>query len=327
MLRVYLDTNKWVDLARAHVGHPEGKRFEEVAAVIAAAVERGLASFPLSTGNWFEVWKQHRATRRHDLARTMSAVSRNHTIASPHALVAGELEQALQRRFGRPATLTPIAPFGFGTEHLFGGGLPKLSPLVRAAFAHANPALGSQGIDRAIDAAILAGPNADLPAGGIQQPPLQFAQDFADGEARQAAIFAEHGADKDTRRRAIAARIMVDVREALSEALARAGLRVEDLAALGPKEGVEFVLDLPTRAAGLELLCRQHDNPQTVWEANDMADIGFLSTAVAYCDIVVTERKWTAMLNQSGAATRAGTTVTDDLTDLVELLVADSAAA
>ena len=96
---------------------------------------------------------------------------------------------------------------------------------------------------------------------------------------------------------------------------------------LGADEVTAFMLDLPSRAAGLELMWRQFDNQQTKWKPNDLIDIGYLSSAVAYCDIVVTERKWTHMLNQSDASKRLGTTVTSDLNDLIELLVSASAVA
>jgi hypothetical protein len=64
----------------------------------------------------------------------------------------------------------------------------------------------------------------------------------------------------------------------------------------------------------------QFDNPQTEWTPNDLVDIAYLSSSVAYCDIVVTERKWTHMLTQSAAAKRAGTIVLSDLADLTDVL-------
>lgn len=101
MLRVYLDLNKWVDLSRAIGQKPGGERFHAAATMIRAAVEQGQASFPLSIGHYVETWKKRSAAQRHELAQTMAAVSCNHAIA-PHAeLLPGELDRALQRRFGR----------------------------------------------------------------------------------------------------------------------------------------------------------------------------------------------------------------------------------
>jgi hypothetical protein len=58
MLRVYLDEDKWIDLARAVSGHGEGERCKKAARMVAAAVSLGEASFPLSAGHMFETWKQ-----------------------------------------------------------------------------------------------------------------------------------------------------------------------------------------------------------------------------------------------------------------------------
>jgi hypothetical protein len=97
--------------------------------------------------------------------------------------------------------------------------------------------------------------------------------------------------------------------------------------ALGHEGVTDFMLDLPSRAPGLAMMWLQHDNPQTIWKPNDLVDLAYLSTAVAYCDIVVTERKWTHVINHSGAAKRSKTTVINDIADLTQLLVAASVAA
>ena len=82
--------------------------------------------------------------------------------------------------------------------------------------------------------------------------------------------------------------------------------------------------DLPSRAPGFELTRLQHDNQQTTWKPNDMTDIGYLSVAVGYCNIVVTEKKWTDLLNRKDFVKRFGTTVIDDLAKLKDLLIAAS---
>lgn len=46
MRRVYLDQNKWIDLARAATGRAEGGRFVEALAAARDAVAAGTAVFP-----------------------------------------------------------------------------------------------------------------------------------------------------------------------------------------------------------------------------------------------------------------------------------------
>jgi hypothetical protein len=55
-----------------------------------------------------------------------------------------------------------------------------------------------------------------------------------------------------------------------------------------------------------------------------MNDLGYLSAAVAYCDVVVTERKWTALLTDRTEAPKPfGTTVIKNVNDLDSLLAAE----
>jgi hypothetical protein len=48
VLAVYLDQNKWIDLACAETGHPDGANFVETLAGLKQAVDEGRARFPLS---------------------------------------------------------------------------------------------------------------------------------------------------------------------------------------------------------------------------------------------------------------------------------------
>lgn len=45
-LRVYLDQNKWIDLARAATGHPDGARFTDVLEIARHGAKAGLVIFP-----------------------------------------------------------------------------------------------------------------------------------------------------------------------------------------------------------------------------------------------------------------------------------------
>ena len=85
-----------------------------------------------------------------------------------------------------------------------------------------------------------------------------------------------------------------DILKPLSEATMRAGVTIDEVLALGADGLTDFMLDLPSRAGLLELAWQQHANSDTRWEANDLNDLVFLSVAVGYCDIVVTERRWAA---------------------------------
>jgi hypothetical protein len=327
MLRVYLDQNKWIDLARAIHGKPAGLPFTSVATVICAAVDHGRVSFPLSAAHQIETWKRRKATQRHELAAVMMAVSRNHAIAPHWELLPAELDRALQRRFGTPASMLPLQPFGWGHQHRSGQHALAQSDGLRGRIRKACPGVSERELADLVDWVLLAGPTVDLPLPGVGLPPAGPAKHFAEVQNKTVELFLAQEVGKDKRRGAVVTMEVRDMFEQLDEARSRAGIAWEQIFDLGGEGIRELLLDLPSRGPGLELMWRQHDNTQTTWHPNDMNDIGYLSAAVAYCDVVVTERKWAAMLKDSGAAKRYGTAVISDLADLTELLVTESIAA
>jgi len=83
MLCVYLDQNKWVNLARAATGHPKGERFRDALDVCRAAAASGTVSFPLDMDRYWETAKRGDDVSRNQLVDVMLELSRHHTLAHP----------------------------------------------------------------------------------------------------------------------------------------------------------------------------------------------------------------------------------------------------
>jgi hypothetical protein len=321
MRRVYLDQNQWSYLSHALHGAPRSDEEGAAATAVVDSVTAGEASYPLSTAHVFETWKQHRAEKRLPLAETMMSVSRGDAIAPPQRLLPPELDAALHQRFGRPENPLRVEPFGRGLAHLSGGLAPELDSELAETLRRDNPEMAEREMIDGVDALLFAGPAVDLPVAGIEQPPLQFAEEFAASQLELQEKFKEHGTGKDERRRTVAAGILLDIKEPLHEALTQSGVTLDELTGLGRDGLTSFMLDLPSRVALLELMSRQHGDLGTKWVGNDLNDLVYLSAAIGYCDIVVTERRWSAMLNASDVPARTGTVVLAKLVDLPAELV------
>ena len=81
-----------------------------------------------------------------------------------------------------------------------------------------------------------------------------------------------------------------------------------------------FLRTVPTEWIIYEFERARHASEGT-WERGDLTDVCALSTAVVYCDVVVTEKQWVHILRQAGLDEANGTVATDDVANLPEILV------
>ena len=198
MLRVYLDQAKWIDLANAAQGRPNGARFGDALTVVRAAVDRGLASFPLSAAHYLETCRRADPRSRLALARVMSEISRHHTIAGPQALVPAEVEAALHERFGRPLGPKTAQVFGFGASHAFNN--PSLG--LDYSFFERTLRISARALRDMVEKALLGGPSANLEAIGLGTRALgDIADRYRSGEDDLAARIVAHGSPRPSPRR------------------------------------------------------------------------------------------------------------------------------
>lgn len=329
MLRVYLDQNKWIDLAWAAKGDPRGDRYADVLAMARACVQAGTVSFPLDVGRYIETSKRRRVDSRHDVALTMAGLSRFHTIAPPRVLVPAEIDAALHARFGVPARPRTAPVFGRGIEHAVGGGITTAGRLRLPEGVSVPPGQRAQAeafMQEVLEHGLLLGAPPTLAASpGYQAIVGRMTQDrqFADGQDILAAKLIETGMDKKTRLDlALHAYELGDLLDPLTEALVRAGLDPQAfIESLLEGELIEFVRSLPTRAVAVDLYRDKHAQGQQTWEPNDLLDLVGLPVAAVHCDVVVTERQWASRMRRAKISQRHGTRVLNDLADLTDVLV------
>jgi hypothetical protein len=119
VLTVYLDQNKWIDLARADTGHPMGAAFVDTLVLLKQAADERRAGFPLSSAHYYETGKQHDRNRRIGLSTTMARLAGQLRIAPPHAIVPWEIRQALNTVFDLGVSVPDLELFGTGVAHAF----------------------------------------------------------------------------------------------------------------------------------------------------------------------------------------------------------------
>lgn len=317
MLRVYLDQNKWIDLARARTGVSD--EFVGVLECARFGVEIGAVSFPLSLIHYMETWNTRSSRRRLDLAMTMVALSRFHTMAVQRALITAELTRALNSALGRPAVQN-VQVFGVGFSHASGRPRNVFMPPDGYQYPPGVRAQVSEWGTNLLEWVALSGPGVDLPVEGIDlEPARMVSEQYRRGQSEGAKrLVGQAPGDVEAQ---VFAEDLFDLLDTGRDRLDEWGITIEEIMSLSGTELDAFWSAVPTQDAMYRLRRLKLQNPQHPWKKGDLADIGALSCAVVYCDIIVTEREWAHFLRRSGLPERHSTVVLDDLAELTQHIV------
>ena len=309
-LLIYLDQNKWINLNGAYHNLPNGMRFKTILECIKLAAKNGTAIFPLSDVHVIETRKAKDLTHRRRLAQVMVEISQGWTLAPASHLVPQQLRVAIASLYGEqtqpePAALGRGIPFAFGQAenlHIDLG-------LSKGEAKHLQAILDSpHGL-----AAFLVGNDESLSAQGV----IDFerrAHLLGDKVERARAVGKAYS--KAERKRAYVAELTYHLQPELTQVLALYGKTLRNLLDLGKSRLTAFFEQVPTLHVEVELATERDDFWNRLVDPNDMVDVSFLSVAIPYCDIVVTEKFWTDLAKRKKLGQRYETVVLSDLFDL-----------
>lgn len=324
-MRIYLDQSEWIDLTKRRVGKPDGARYADVLDLARTAVDRGEVSFVLSCAHYYETQLRGRGRSRSELGETMAELTKFHAIAPVQKIVPAEIREYLT---GEPLR-SQINVFGVGFKHAFGTDIDLVAGFKVTNEDTLPPAVRAKvkaRIRNKAEELILAAPeNAPEAARKMLETASQIhtsSQAFVDGQTTLGRAVVEQKLRGRLDDVAVMSEL-ADILDPLMSECDRSGIDPRDL--IGSKEAqYDLLRGIPSRWVMSELRRVRLRNPQQPWKRNDLNDLLFLSIAVPYCDVVVTERQWARHINQLGLADQHDTTVLHDLTDLTEVLVAAS---
>lgn len=316
---LYLDQNKWIDLARAHYGKPEGVQFQPCLEAIRAAIKSGKLLVPFSVWNAIESMIPRDAGRRQRLAEFMVELSGNKTMSPEHVVVPAEIVNATRQLFGMSATKSPRQTLiHVGIVHAIG-----MEQEIQNVFP--------PGLDAAF-AAFMGMPEATikfLVDAGEKRDHIQTARD---GEAKARDIFEADRAV--TGSMSLVARQRAELSglfrknaeysaalEATLKSISRCG--AEFKAEMGTDEKVsQFVGSIPNIDVFITLRVEREKDKDRKVDHNDIRDLDWLSVAVPYSNIVVSEQYWGRKIQTAGLASKYGTVILTNLQDLSSQLSA-----
>jgi hypothetical protein len=335
---VYLDLNHWIGLAKAATGHRDGERYRIALESARHARNTRAIVFPISGTHYQEVAGIADPRQRRAIAQAMEELSGFSTLLCHYLVMRLELEAVLDDIGGpRPTPLRPLSLLGRGVGHAFGVSGQLTIKSVDGGDATENVRFrwpdGPEAFDRWLAEAqlqaergILAGPTdgevPELQSYGWDPTVAHRGQEQRAQQER--ALKQQLDADPRWRRGrlrdVVSARyLLIELMDPLREGLSERGLSLDDV--LRDRDSARrFVDSMPSADVFVTLATAAHRNGELRWTPNDIFDIDALSVAVAYCDIVVTERHRHHVLRTSGVAARLGTQVLATLEELCNVL-------
>lgn len=316
MQTIYLDQNKWIELAQVRNRVKRDRATERVLDLALERTESGALCFPLSAIHYMELSRVSNPARRERLGAFMWDLSLGKTLVSHRAIIEHELEFALAARHPsvRPAPFTLV---GEGVAHAFGQPTPRI-PLPDRVKARVPPERWPEMhrvLNREIERSWLTG--VDL--NGQPAPPFKsqtHRANFADHLEQLHVTLVD--LPKEKWDDLLLAVCFLDIQEPVRRVLQRHRLPL-DAVTEGGADGMRVLLrSMPSRQVDIHLHRQVVRNPNLRPRHTDLEDWAGLGPAVAYCDIVVCERHFASLVGRSGFRSKA--TVLTELMALGELL-------
>ncbi|WP_055475444.1 hypothetical protein, partial [Gordonia sp. HS-NH1] len=276
----------------------------------------------LSSAHYYETQRRGTGRSRRELGETMAELTKFHAIAPVQKIVPAEIREYLT---GEPLR-SQINIFGVGFKHAFDADLDLVAGFKVTNEETLPPAIRAKVkalIRNKAEEFILAAPeDAPEAAREMLETASQIhssSQLFADGQTKLSRAVVEQKLGGRLGDVAVMSEL-ADVIDPLMSECDRSGVDLNDLIASKHAQ-YDLLKGIPSRWVMSELRRVRLRNPQQPWTRNDLNDLSFLSIAIPYCDVVVTERQWARHIDQLGLAELHGTTVLHDLTSLTDVIV------
>lgn len=312
MLKIFLDLNHWIALSKAYYGMPDHPKHIEALSLFQSKIRKKEVILPLQISHLVEFSRHSNEARRKRMAFVFEELSQRWFFAPWSAILPYELSVAISRIFDTQETIAKPEIFGKGA-------LFSVSPSAKQTFIENKKLkmefdfyeLLSSQPGALFD--LLTFPNED----GRKK------QLFSDrkrriGYAADCEQLRDRNDSLDLSRRAQAASYTIEHQEELQRRLLAAGKTFFDFKALGPTGMSDFFDEVPSLDVDRTLCIFRDRQWNRRIDDNDMNDIGYLSKAIPYCDVVLVENLWAHAIRTQGLDEKYNTKVFTNLKDLVD---------
>jgi hypothetical protein len=311
-----LDSNKWIELAKAFHGRPGGEVFRDALGAVRHAVQSGRLLVPVCGANSDEATQPNDEERRRRLATFMVDLSSNHSLLNHVPLSVAELVRAIAKVYqGQPGKLSHRELLVGRGMHLAIAGkeppIPDVEPTYQALVREANsePEVSVAALMHVVDRETIA----------------EFRRRDEEAAERVKAIRElDSKLDQQEKRRRELTNVLTNGSYAsrLRAVLARCNVDTDLFYKwLGEADHLaRFTEELCGLNVSTTLMLARDRNPHHAVHVNDGRDYAFLGVAVPYGNVVVTENSWAHLANVTRLADKYETTVIARTHDLPGIL-------
>jgi hypothetical protein len=308
---VYLDQNKWIELARVQAGAVRTGPIADLYEQLLSAVASRRVLFPLSASHVLETSKRNDHVSRGHLAETQARLSRGYAYRSRAGRLEVEVRAAIHRIF---SLRMPELPSNWAIAHSFLQAFEPMDSLIASAEETARLARMNAFIDPA-DQYRDYMKNQDDAVRRAAHSKLADGMDalVAAMEVRRARL---EGESVDMRRRAYSVHLFLDHQDTFIRILSGLGFSLEQVKALGERAVRALVEDVPTLNVEAEISARLESQTGNL-EPNDVFDMQAFYTAIPYSSRVVAEKGFTSLAKQAKLDVRYEVKLSQSLNDLL----------
>jgi hypothetical protein len=284
-LFVYLDQNKWIELAKIYHGKTDSLGASSFLQEMEASIECGY-KYPLSAIHYMEFSRISNLGRRRRLGEVMWKYSQGQTFVSTREIVLCEIEQSLMQFYSNITTRS-LNLVGNGICHAFGSDMSKNYP---------------QWVNEFVDEALLKGSEI------LSIDPISYYSQIHRESFREhleKLNETKHELDKTKWDDWLYAIALTDILEPLKEVMDSNGLGAEEFASFTKEKLTRLVDSMPSRNLDVHLHRQVLKNSNYLPKISDLEDWAGLGIAACYCDIVVCEKHFAAMLRRDGFKPKA----------------------
>ncbi|MYN38641.1 hypothetical protein GTP55_04570 [Duganella sp. FT109W] len=307
---LFLDQNKWIDLARVHAGKTTSGPHLIVYQELLAAVRTGKLIAPLTASHILETSKRNDPESRANVVEIQALLSKGFVFRSRKARLLIEMRNALHIAFGDepeqpPANWTVVPGFMQAFE-MFDTLVASPEDAATSRFMNQQVDPQKQYVDYMM--------NQD--DGRRRAAHSAFAKEsdqlLSRIEARRTIM---EGSTMDLRWRAYAAKLFLDHQGFVAHMLDVVGHTVDEMKKLGGEAIVKFVREVPTLNVEAELAARLEVKTGPL-KVNDIQDMHSFCTAIPCAGRLVAERGFISLARQAKLDNRYDVALSTELAEL-----------